>query len=477
MSLLVASKRKPLEREYEMKIQTFKYILSIAASLALTANSAGAQSDIAYRKQQLRQIENEWKHDKDSVANVQLTSLEEYISAGLARSPSLKASFYEWKSAVQKISKEFSLPDPQFSYTDYIEEVETRVGPQERAYSVRQMFPFPDKLWIRRSKAFKNSEVAYYNFEKSRLELINQIADAYYEFAYLSKAELITKENMKLLQNFESVAQSKYSSGLAKNQDLLKVQVELGKLENELKSLEDLRNPLNTRLTTLLNFPEDTQLPWPKELLEDLMLDGGLNEIDGLIENLRNQNPQLLAMTEKIASAKEQVRLAKREYVPDFAVGVTQVDTGEALNPSLMDSGKDPLTVMVTVNVPIWFNRINAGIEDAMASLESSEQMREGKENELLSRLAMVHYKLRDSRRQSVLYKDALIPKAVQTLNATKSAYESGGMDFLSLIDAQRMLLNFQLAYYRHNANFNQRFYEVRSLIGEIEDGTISKGR
>jgi outer membrane protein TolC len=84
--------------------------------------------------------------------------------------------------------------------------------------------------------------------------------------------------------------------------------------------------------------------------------------------------------------------------------------------------------------------------------------------------LALVHYKLRDSLRQSGLYKDALLPKATQVLNATQSAYEGGKADFLSLIDAQRVLLNFQLAYYRHNADFHQRLSELQSLLGEVKE-------
>jgi len=48
----------------------------------------------------------------------------------------VKAAFYTWKASFAKISSEFSLPMPKFTYTDYLEEVETRVGPQEKSYSI-----------------------------------------------------------------------------------------------------------------------------------------------------------------------------------------------------------------------------------------------------------------------------------------------------------------------------------------------------
>ena len=460
-----------------MRPPYLKAITIAAPALILVISVAYAEPGAKERRRELRQIENEFTGRGAAMVDPSaLAGLEEYLAAGLTRNPTLKAAFYEWKAALQNVSRQFSLPDPQFSYTDYLEEVETRVGPQERAYSIRQMFPFPDKLWIRKSKAFRSSEAAYHNFVKARLDLISSIADAYFEFAYLSKAVLITSENLKLLQSFESVAQSKYSSGLTKNQDLLKVQVELGKLENELKSLEDLRSPVTSRLIALLNLPHTTQLPWPEDQLEMLPSDDDYADMNGLIDELRKNNPQLMALAASVAGSEDELKLAQREYVPDFTVGVTQIDTGPAVNPSMADSGKDPLTVMVAVNVPIWFHRINAEIRQARASLEAAELKREGAEDELLSRLAMVHYKLRDARRQAQLYNDALIPKAVQTLNATKSAYESGGMDFLSLIDAQRMLLSFQMTYYRHNANFYQRLYQIQALLGEVTSLDQSQG-
>lgn len=454
--------------------QIFKRILLCFILLILTVSTVNADTNIGQRKKQLRTIEQSWSKDTNSINQASLITLKDYLTTGLNRNPSLKASFYEWKSSIKKISKEFSLPDPQLSYTEYLESVETRVGPQERSFSITQKFPMMDKLWIRKSKAFKTSEAAYYNFEKQRLDIIFQITDAYYEYVYLNKAIILTKESMKLLGNFESVAQSRYASGLQKNQDLLKVQVELGKLENDLYSLEDLRISLMARLNALLNLPQSNLLPWPDDTLEEVLLTDEYDHTEKLIESLKDNNPQLQALTQNVEKNKDSLKLSKREYIPDLTVGFTQINTGEAINSSMANSGKDAQMIMFSVNVPIWFNRLNADVQETQAILKSSENMRLNMENELLAKLALVNYKMHDAQRQSGLYKDALIPKAVQTLNATQSGYEAGDVDFLSLIDAQRMLLNFQMTYYRHNANFNQRLAELRSLLGEINTSQVT---
>ncbi len=458
-----------------MLLNKLKIILVVLILACTQARFSYADVKFSERKRQLRK-ENSLVRENEKIAVEGIAdnaNLDEYIRVGLQNNTGLRSAFYKWKSDFKKISQQFSLPDPQFTFTDYIEEVETRVGPQERAYSIKQKFPLPDKLWIRKSKAFRSSEVAFHDFEKNRIDLIYKITDVYYEYAYLSKAILLMKENIKLLNNFESVAQIRYKSALAKNQDLLKVQVELGKLENDLYSLRDMRIPLVARLNALLNLPENNSLPWPDESLEDTVMQKRYGEVEGLYDILREKNPEVLALSSQVEKSRDALKLAKREFFPDLTVGVTRIDTGNALNPNMAGSGKDPLMIMFSVNVPIWVNRLIAGVQEAGAGLKASENSLENKENELSSRLALVHYKLRDALRQSRMYKDALLPKAIQTLNATRSGYEGGGVEFLSLIDAQRVLLNFQLAYYRHNANFYQRLSELRSLLGDIQD---SKG-
>lgn len=456
-----------------------KLMISISALLLSLMTGIGhAESSVSKRKKQIKRQEKIIEKNTDNkIAKIgDDAGIDDYIKAGLKNNPGLKAAFYKWKSSFARISQAFSLPDPRFSYTEYLEAVETRVGPQEKGFSISQKIPFPDKLWIRKSKAFKVSEEAFHNFNRQRLDLINKINDAYYEYAYLSKAVLLMKENIKLLMNFESVAQAKYKSGLAQNHDLLKVQVELGKLENELLSLEDLRFPLVARLNALLYLPKDNMLPWPDESLEDVVLEHKYEAINGLYDELTKNNPELLSLTENIEKNKDALKLARREYFPDLTVGITQIETAAAINPSAVDSGKDPLMVMFSVNVPIWFARLNAGVQESKASLIAAEDLLKNKQNELVSQLAFVHYKLRDALRQSHLYKDALLPKAVQTLNATQIGYEGGKTDFLSLIDAQRVLLNFQLAYYRQNSSFYQRLAELKNLLGELQTNAEWEG-
>jgi outer membrane protein TolC len=122
---------------------------------------------------------------------------------------------------------------------------------------------------------------------------------------------------------------------------------------------------------------------------------------------------------------------------------------------------------MMTINLPIRFKKIKASIREGRARFNSVIKEKEEKENNLLAQLEMIYYKFRDSGRKMALYKDALIPKAKQALEVTQAAFEAGKVDFLNLIDSQRTLLGFELAYERVLATHSQRLAELEMLVGK----------
>jgi outer membrane protein TolC len=435
----------------------------------ITSLCASGSKSIAERKRRLKTIETELISAAESgeIFLEDTAVLEEYILAGLARNRDLKAAFVEWKAAFRKISLDFSLPDPQFEYTNYIEPVETRVGPQKNAYALTQKIPLPDKLWLRKKKQFRDSESLYFRFLQKKLEVAYKITYFYYEYAYLSKAIVLTGENIQLLKQFEKVIRAKYATGIAENQDLLKVQTEIEKMENEYQSLEEMRLPLQARLNALMDLPADTVLPRPEESFDDVHEEALSNELIPALEQLEKSNPELLSLRQEIQKNREGEKLARREYFPDLTVKLAAIATGDALEPDTIDSGNDPVMLMFSVNVPIWFGKNSAGIGAAEAMVKSAGNRLKDRKNQLAAEVYYVIYKLRDNLRQARLYHSALIPRAMQTLNATKSAYEAGKVDFLSLIDSERTLLQFQLSYYKYASQYLQSAAKLRKILGE----------
>ena len=72
-----------------------------------------------------------------------------------------------------------------------------------------------------------------------------------------------------------------------------------------------------------------------------------------------------------------------------------------------------------------------------------------------------------DALRKTQLYRDGLVPKAEQALNASYTAFQAGETDFLNLLDAQRQWLDFQLSYQRALTDLAIARAEIEMLTGE----------
>ena len=75
-------------------------------------------------------------------------------------------------------------------------------------------------------------------------------------------------------------------------------------------------------------------------------------------------------------------------------------------------------------------------------------------------------YDFENSNRTLRLYRDVLVSKAQELLGASETAYKTGTIDFLSLINAQQKLLEFQLRYERATADNQQKLAELEMLVG-----------
>ncbi|MFT7638107.1 MAG: cobalt-zinc-cadmium efflux system outer membrane protein [Candidatus Omnitrophota bacterium] len=389
-------------------------------------------------------------------------SLDEAVRFGMLRNAALRSAYYKWKASVHDIDQAVSLEDPQIGFKTFIDEVETRVGAQKEMYSVSQMLPFPGKLSTKGAVATAMSRQKHAEYQKAKLQYLYELKDAYFEYWYLRKNILVTEKNMELLKHFEGVAQSKFKSSQSSNQDLLKAQVELGILQNEILTLNDYRNPVIARLNAVLNRDIGSLLAWPEEL------DHQVIDLDKeyVFERFLENNPDLKKSNQRIIEAKKKVWLARLDYLPDFMIGYDYIRVDQRPI-ALIDNGKDASAATIKINMPLWFGKQQSQLDEAKSLESVSDSEKIQLEKNLSAKIETVIFKLKDSARQIRLYRDALIPKAEQSLKASETAYSAGNIDFLNLIDSERTLLKFQLAYYRSIRDYEKRLSELEMIVGE----------
>ncbi len=402
-------------------------------------------------------------------AHSEIEELTGYLVDAARNNDDLYAAFYGWKAALQREVSVSSLPDPRFSFAWFIQPVETRTGPQEFKYGLSQTLPWFGKLGLKGEQALRDADIKKARFDNLKLKIFTEVKKTYYDYAYLAQAIRITSENIELMKYLESVARARYSTGAGAYDGVIKTQVELGKLEERLRSLEERKAPTVAKLLAAMNKADKQTLPFPKTI--------PVMEIDLTADELKDEfksgNPRLKELDHAVEREKISVELAHKDYYPDFSFGVEYIQTGNSRSPNVTNENRDPIITGMSVNLPIWMDKQDAQLNEAENKVKSASRKKAGLERTLNAELELEFYKYQDAIRKVSLYRDNLTPKAEQSLGVSIEAFQSGTATSGDLIDAERTLIEFQLAYFQALAEQAKRVATIEYLVGREIPCTI----
>jgi len=189
-------------------------------------------------------------------------------------------------------------------------------------------------------------------------------------------------------------------------------------------------------------------------------------------------NQELLAAGITLERAELNSTLAKTAAIPDltFSVGYTQIG-----NPSvpIPNGGRDPLTVGVGVSLPIYFWKYRAKARQAREREQAAEIEFEGQRLRLRASLVRAFFRLRNASRLVRLYRDTLLPQALQAISSAEELYRAGQSDLRSLLETTATYHNFELARLRATADYYQHVARVERVLGTAlelkpqDDGSV----
>jgi cobalt-zinc-cadmium efflux system outer membrane protein len=399
--------------------------------------------------------------DKVPMDAPEMLDLQELLKEATERNPAIIAAKNKWQSGHEIIEARRALPDPQVSYTYFVESVETRVGPQENIFSANQKFPFFGKRDLKAEVAAKGAEALKASHEVVKQEVVRQVKLAFYDLFYVSTIIDITNNEKEILRRFEQIATIKYETGKGSQQNILKVQVEISRLQDKLLTLASVKQTADARLNTLMDRPPNTPLgkPMQPKFRDFFFIKQQLFRI------ARENRPELKRGDARIEKSNQELSLAKKDYYPDLTVGANYIEVGEGpLNFS--DNGQDAFNVMFSVNVPIWRKKLSAQVSSASKMIKAQKNAYQNILNLTLFEVEDNHFKIQTARETVRLYRNVLIPQAEQSLKSAEVGYITGIVNFLDLLDAERVLLKIQLGYWQGYTNYLKRIADMERSVG-----------
>ncbi|MBA7672517.1 Cobalt-zinc-cadmium resistance protein CzcC [subsurface metagenome] len=390
------------------------------------------------------------------------TALSELIEEALSQNPQIKAARNEWEASLQVIPQAKSLPDPMLSYSYFGQSVETRLGPQRNKFSLSQKFPFFGKLSLKGEIARKGASVLEEQYMAVKLNIVLKVKNTFFSLFWLDRAIRIAQEEKEVLERLTKIAEKKYETGEANQQDVLKAQLEISKVQDKILILNQRRRAIAAELNALLNRRPDSFIGEVEEFeVPELRF-----ELEKLYEWAREMRPELRKAQHFIAKNKESLKLAKKNYFPDFRLMFDYIDIGGGTTTNIKD-GRNSWMASVGINIPIWRKRLHAAEAEAATKLKASQDSYKNVQNETLSRVNELFFEVETVSEQVNLYKYSLLPQAEQSLKASEVGYLTGKVDFLDLLDAERMVLLIRIGYFKTIADLGKSLAQLERVVGK----------
>ncbi len=391
----------------------------------------------------------------------QRVSLRELTAEAIKSNPEIIAAQKSYEAARQRPTQESSLPDPMISLgwvsvgnplpgAGLGSQVLSNIGVM---YS--QELPYPGKLRLRGEIASKDAEAVFQQYQGVQLGVISRLKQAYYKLQYTYAASDLLIRNRDLLNKLVSVSEARYSVGKAAQQDVFKAQTEVSILETRLVKLEQERSSseaeinsiLNRRAGTPVGRPEDVK---PKELTATL---------EELYASARQNSPMLRRDQKMIERSELAVNSARKEYYPDMTL------TGGYFNQGSMP----PMyQVQASLKVPLYFwRKQRAGVAEQVSTLSQARRAYEATGQSLQFRIKDDYTMAQASSKLMKLYTQTVVPQGNLALESSLSTYETGAVDFLSVLTNFTTVLDYEMNYYDEALNYGLALSRLEEMTGQ----------
>ena len=391
-----------------------------------------------------------------------LSGLLEYARA---HNPDLDAMRYDADAAAQRVQPAAALPDPVLR-TELMDI--TNQGTNKAAsllpsqvgstrYTLMQSVPWFGKRDLRREAAEAGAAQAQGRVAATWAELSAQIKTAYARYYYVAGKQKITRELLDLVVRMEQVAQVRYANGLAAQQDAVRAQVEQTAIKTALVALDNDLWQIEARLNALLSRPANQPLAAPQGL-RGIPAAASLENYAALEKRIREHNPDLFVEEAGIRAGEKNRDLAYKGRYPDFTLGVSPTQAGNAVR---------EWGLMVELNIPLQQESRRSQERESEAVLAAAKARKEATSNRILSALSEGLSGIGAARRTEQLGVAGLLPQARVAFESALTGYQNGKVDFATLLDAARQVLNAKLEILTAKTDAQMRLSEIERLLGE----------
>lgn len=387
-------------------------------------------------------------------------SLAEVFRSLETASPRLQAARQMAVAAEARIAPARTLPDPRLQLGVMNRNLpgfglQDPLGMTQLQFT--QMLPIAGQLGLAARVAEAAAGAATARAAELSWELRARAAMVFYEIYQVDRGIEVAVATQGLLRDIGATARTMYSVGQGRQADVLRTQLEVDRMSEELIRMRTMRDGAAARLNALLNRPSESMVASPALP----RFPAAVALPDSLERQALAGRPMLAAGALDVEAAVAAERRARREIWPDLEVGAIYGQRPMAGGTDRM------LSLMVGASVPIWAGRRQFAMRQEAAAMRSAaESELAAMQAETRGRVGELSAALRRSHELRELYRTSILPQAQATVAATLAAYRVGEVDLPMLLDAQMTLNQYLQQRFLLEAQEGTTLAELEMLLG-----------
>ena len=324
---------------------------------------------------------------------------------------------------------------------------------------VSQMFPRGDTRALKQQQLTLLGSQFPHQRQARQLRVTETVAKLWFD-AYKAKQSIaLIERDRALFEQLVDVALASYSSAMGKTrqQDIIRAQLELTRLDDRLIALlqdyEANQQMLSRWLSdnssgqyTSAHLPSVNllspiagQMPAIGLIHPSLYTQDNAISLNVLAEYFHG-HPDIQAIQQKIRASMTGIEVEKQKYKPEWGVNTSYAYRDDD---ALGKSRADFFSIGLTLDIPLFTeNRQDKQVESAVATTEAIKTDKILLLRQLMASFATAKTQLDRLDQRQHLYRSQLLPQMVEQAEASLTAYTNDDGDFAEVVRARIAQLN-----------------------------------
>ncbi len=327
----------------------------------------------------------------------------------------------------------------------------------ETTIALSQVIELGDKRMKRRQLASTDRDLARWDYEIKRVDLLSQTAVAFADVLGEQEKLTIANEINELADEIYLTVKKRVDAGKVSPLEEIKARVELSRARLSQMNAE---RQLAISKQQLVAGWGGTEITFNR-VLGDFYNIPPLPDLS-LIVNKLNNNPDIARWATEVSRHQSAINLARADTIPDISVSAGLRHLNET----------DDVAAVASISIPLFiFNNKQTGFQRSEVELSRASKEQVVTETRLRSALLVAYHRLDILYQEVTTLKNEILPGAEEAFNAATKIYRLGKLDLLSLLDAQRTYFETRQQYVDALTEYHRVVVAIERLIGSSLGG------